>query len=105
MSNYQAYHCYQLHTKFCPIPYTYKKLLNVIILGFNVKYQLLYQLSDFFSCVCVCVFFLFLFKCWRKKLEYNETVHQLFIDFKKLNDSLTKGVSCNIQVATVSSGP
>jgi hypothetical protein len=29
---------------------------------------------------------------WRKKWEYNGTVHQLFIDFKKAYDSVTKEV-------------
>jgi hypothetical protein len=33
---------------------------------------------------------------WRKKCEYNETVHQLFIDLKKTLDSVRKEVLYNI---------
>ena len=33
-----------------------------------------------------------------KKLEYNEEVHQLFIDFKKAYDSLTREVLYNILI-------
>jgi hypothetical protein len=35
---------------------------------------------------------------WRKKWEYNETVHQLFIDFKKSCDSVRREVLCNILI-------
>jgi hypothetical protein len=35
---------------------------------------------------------------WRKKLEYNETVHQLFVDFKKAYDSVTRVVLYNILI-------
>jgi hypothetical protein len=31
-----------------------------------------------------------------KKLEYKETVHQLFIDFEKAYDSVRKEVLCSI---------
>jgi len=31
-----------------------------------------------------------------KKLEYNDAVHQLFIDFKKPWDSVSRKVLCNI---------
>jgi hypothetical protein len=37
-------------------------------------------------------------KYWRKKWEYNEAVHQLFIDFKKVNDSVRKEVLYNILI-------
>jgi hypothetical protein len=33
---------------------------------------------------------------WRKKWEYNETVHQLFLDFKKAYDSVRREVLYNI---------
>jgi hypothetical protein len=33
-----------------------------------------------------------------KKLEYNETVHQLFIEFKKSYDSVRKEVLYNIPI-------
>jgi hypothetical protein len=32
---------------------------------------------------------------WEKKWEYNETVHQLFIDFKKAYDSVRREVLYN----------
>jgi hypothetical protein len=47
------------------------KLLEIISVGFDVTDQLLIGLSAFV-------------RYWRKKLEYNETLHQLFIDFKKV---------------------
>jgi hypothetical protein len=31
-----------------------------------------------------------------KKWEYNETVHQLFIDFMNAYDAVRKGILCNI---------
>jgi hypothetical protein len=34
----------------------------------------------------------------RKKWEYNEAVHQLFIDFKKAYDSIRREVLCNILI-------
>ena len=33
---------------------------------------------------------------WRKKWEYNGTIHQLFIDFKKAYDSIKSEVLYNI---------
>jgi hypothetical protein len=33
-----------------------------------------------------------------KKWEYNETVHQLFVDFKKTYDSVTRRVLYNILI-------
>jgi hypothetical protein len=33
---------------------------------------------------------------WRKKLEYNGTAHQLFIDFRKAYDSVKREVLYNI---------
>jgi hypothetical protein len=35
---------------------------------------------------------------WRKKREYNETVHQLFIDLKKAYDSVRREVLYNILI-------
>jgi sorting nexin-29 len=35
-------------------------------------------------------------KYWRKKLEYNETVYQLFVDFKKAYDSVRREVLYSI---------
>ena len=38
-------------------------------------------------------------KYLRKKREYNEAVHQLFIDFKKAHYSVTRDVLYNILIA------
>jgi hypothetical protein len=35
---------------------------------------------------------------WRKKWEYSETVHQIFIDFKKAYDSMRREVLYNILI-------
>jgi hypothetical protein len=35
---------------------------------------------------------------WRKKWECNETVHQLFVDFKKAHDSVRREVLYNILI-------
>jgi hypothetical protein len=43
-----------------------------------------------------CIFYTW--KILEKKLEYNGTVHQLFIDFKKAYDSLMKEVLHNILI-------
>jgi hypothetical protein len=37
-------------------------------------------------------------KYLRKKWEYNEAMHQLFIDFKKVCDSVTRELLCNILI-------
>jgi hypothetical protein len=55
------------------------KLLGIISVGFDVANQLLIRFSAFFT-------------YWRKKWEYNETVHQLFIDFKKAHDSVRRDI-------------
>jgi hypothetical protein len=49
------------------------KLLGIIIVGFNVTYQLLIRLFAFI-------------RYGEKNFEYNGTVHQLFIHFKKAYD-------------------
>jgi hypothetical protein len=51
------------------------KLQGIITVDINITNQLLMRLSAFV-------------RYWRKKWEYNETVHQLFIDFKKACDSV-----------------
>jgi hypothetical protein len=35
---------------------------------------------------------------WRKNWEFNETVHQLFVDFKKANDSVSREILYNILI-------
>jgi hypothetical protein len=61
------------------------KLLGVINVGFDVTDQLLIR------------FFAFV-RYWRKKWEYNETVHQLFIDFKKAYDLVRREILYNILI-------
>jgi hypothetical protein len=53
------------------------KLLWNISVGFDVTDELLIKSFAFI-------------KYWRKKLEYNETVHHLFVDFKKACDSIRR---------------
>jgi hypothetical protein len=53
--------------------------------GFDVTDQLLIRYFAFVS-------------HWRKKWEYNETVHQLFIDFKKAYDSARVEILYNILI-------
>jgi hypothetical protein len=59
------------------------KLLGVISVDFDVTDQLLIR------------YFTFIRYC-RKKLEYNETVHQLFIDLKKAYDLVRRQVLYSI---------
>ena len=40
-------------------------------------------------------------KCLRKKCEYNEALHQLFIDFKKAYDSVSREILYNIPMKLV----
>jgi hypothetical protein len=57
----------------------HKKLLGTVIVNFNIINQLLITYS---------VFIIY----WRKKWEYNGTVHQLFRDLKKSYDSVMRGL-------------
>jgi hypothetical protein len=52
--------------------------VGIIRVGFHITDQLLIRLSEFI-------------RYWRKDWEYNETAHQLFIDFQKA-DSVKKEV-------------
>jgi hypothetical protein len=61
------------------------KLLGNISVGFDITDQLLIRFSAFL-------------RYWRKKWEYNETVHQLFKDFKKAYDSVRREVLYNILI-------
>jgi hypothetical protein len=61
------------------------KLLGTISVDFDVTDQLPVR------------FFAFV-RYWKKKWEYSETVHQLFIDFKKAYDSVRREVLYNILI-------
>jgi hypothetical protein len=59
------------------------KLLGIVSVGFDVTDQLLIRSFAFV-------------RYWRKKWEYNETAHWLFIDFKQACDSVRREVLYNI---------
>jgi hypothetical protein len=61
------------------------KLLGIISVGLDVTDQLLIRFSAFI-------------RYWREEWEYNETVHQQFIDFKKAHDSVRGEVLYNILI-------
>jgi hypothetical protein len=61
------------------------KLLGIISVGIDVPDQLLNTFSAFV-------------RNRRIKCEYNETVHQLFIDFEKAHDSVRREVLYNILI-------
>ena len=60
-----------------------RKLLGIISVGFIITSQLLIIYSAFV-------------KYWIKKWEYNVAVHQLFVDFMKVYDSVRREVLYNI---------
>jgi hypothetical protein len=61
------------------------KLLGITSVRFDVTERRLIRIFAFF-------------RYWRKKWEYNETVHQLFIDFKRSYDSVRREVLYNILI-------
>jgi len=65
-----------------------RKLLGIISVDFDTKVQLLI------------IYFAFV-KYLRYKLEYNEAVHQLFIDFKHVCIAVTREVFYNIPIELV----
>jgi hypothetical protein len=56
------------------------KLLEIASVGFDITDKLLIRFPAFLE----------------KKWEYNETVHQLFIDFKKAYESVRREVLYNL---------
>jgi hypothetical protein len=61
------------------------KLLGIISVGFDITDQFLIR----FFCI---------YQILDKKWEYNETVHQVLIDFENSCDSVKKEVLCNIVI-------
>jgi hypothetical protein len=61
------------------------ELLEIITVGFDVTDQRLIRSFAFVRYL-------------RKNGEYNETVHQLFVDFKKAYDSVRREVLYNILI-------
>jgi hypothetical protein len=79
-----GYHYCQLHTKFISRLSPHIDEIGILSVDFDVTDQ---QLSDF----CVR-------QILAKKWEYNETVHQLFIDFKKVYDPVRREVLYNVLI-------
>jgi hypothetical protein len=77
-----VYDCYKLHIKFYRIS---SSSLGIISVGFDGTDQLLIRFFEFV-------------RYWRKKWEYNESVHQLFIYFKKAYDLVRREVLYNILI-------
>jgi hypothetical protein len=61
------------------------KLVGITSLGFGVTDQVLIRILAFV-------------RYWKRKWECNETVHQLFIDFKKAYDSVSREVLYSILI-------
>jgi hypothetical protein len=86
-----GYHCYQYHTKMLSnillsrlSPYIYE-IIGDQICGFRRNRST----TDQIFCIR---------QILEKKWEYNETVHQLFIDFKETYDSVRREVLYNILI-------
>jgi hypothetical protein len=79
------YQCYQLYTKF--IEYHLLKFKSLYIDEIIGDHQCVFQHNRSTSgqIFCIC-------------REYNKTVHQLFIDFKKVHDSVRREVLYNILI-------
>jgi hypothetical protein len=78
-----GYHCYQLYIQRLS-PY-----IDDIIGDHQCGFQRNRSTADQIFCIR---------QMLKKKWEYNETVHQLFIDFKKAYDSVRREVLCNILI-------
>jgi hypothetical protein len=83
-----AYHFYQPHTKYYPTFYqgychVQRKLMAFCALGHNRL------TADHISYIC---------QILEKKQEYNETVRQLFIDFKRAYGLVRREVLYNIHI-------
>ena len=80
------------------MPTTYKILSNVLLSSLTSYAEEIIgdhqcgfrhdrSTTDHMCCIC---------QIHEKKWEYNETVHQLFIDFRTAYDSVRREVLCNI---------
>jgi hypothetical protein len=77
------YHSYQLHTKL------YRISIDEIIADRQCGFRRNRSATDQIFCISLIL---------EKKWDYNETVHQLFIDFKKADDSVRREVLYNILI-------
>jgi hypothetical protein len=73
-----GYYCYQLHTNVINCP-----PLKVIIGDHQCGFRRNRSTTDQIFCIC---------QILEKKWEYNETLHQLFIDFKETYDLVRREV-------------
>ena len=82
------------------LPTTYKILSNILlsrlvpyaedVIGdYQCGFRLNRSTTDHIFCIC---------QILEKKWEYNEAVHQLFIDFKKAYDSVRREVLYNVLI-------
>jgi hypothetical protein len=85
----EAYHCYQLHTQFYPITSQGLSAYVDEIIGDHCGFWHNSSTTDQIFCICHII---------EIKWEYNETVHQLFIDFNKAYDSVRREVLYSIPI-------
>jgi hypothetical protein len=81
-------HCYQFRTKFSNILLSSLSPYINEIVG-NHQYGFRRNRSNTDQIICIR-------QVLEKKWEYNETIHQLFVDFKKAYDSISREVLYNI---------
>jgi hypothetical protein len=84
-----GYHCYQLHTKFRRISSSQGLYIVEIIGDQRCGFRRNRSTTDQIFCIR---------QILEKKWEHNETVHQLFIDFKKTYHSVKKAELLNILI-------
>jgi hypothetical protein len=82
-----GYHCYKLHTKFDPITFPQSPYIDEIIGDHHCGFR-----RNKLTTVKI----FYIRHILEKKWEYNETVHQLFVDFKKAYDSVRREVLYNM---------
>jgi hypothetical protein len=67
----------------CILPSRLSQYVDEIIGDYQCEFQCNRSTTDHIFCIC---------QILEKKCEYNETVHQLFMDFKKAHDSVMKEI-------------
>jgi hypothetical protein len=82
----EEYHCYQPYTKLYPIFLRLTPYRDEII-GDLCGFQSNRANADHKFCI---------YQTLEKRWEYNGTVHQLLVDFKKVHDSVKREVLYNI---------
>jgi hypothetical protein len=85
-----GYHCCERHIKLHPFSFPrLNSYIDSIILDWQCGFRCSRSTTD--------QIFFYIRQIQERKWEYNETVHQLFIDFKKAYNSV-KEVLCNILI-------